>query len=368
MTRPVKKKPAPKGRPPRRKKNNLKKLAPVLVIAGAIAIFVGWRAFAVLSGATAAVERPKVHAEKAHGKGKVRETPVEKAPGRSEEPAAAKPEIAPPAPKAPEIKKAFGEKEAPAGKQDPSAGKPGRPRTDPGPINPPLPKPPAAVVSPPGTGRVAIVIDDVGSSIELLREAARCLPKSVTFAVMPFMPYSTESADLLRKEGFRVILHSPMEAEDPCKCRSCISAGMTRKQVADTLDLQFDSVPFAEGLNNHTGSRATKDRALMSFVMEELKKRGLFFLDSRTTPFTQAFSAAREAGVRAAERKVFLDDESIESGILLKMDELALAGMKEKKAVGIGHLRPATIKALSKRIPYWQARGVVFIPLAEAVD
>lgn len=324
----------------------------------------------VLLGAPSPEQGSPSRTEKTRQKEAAPERAVKKAPSLPEEPAAPPVrEKTPLVEKNPEsAKKSSGEKEAPPLTQAPAAAKPLPRETGRAPVDLPSEKPPAPEAAAGVAGRVAIVIDDVGSSLELLREAARVLPRSVTFAVMPFMPYSGESAELLGKDGFHVILHSPMEAEDPGKCRSCINVGMTRRQVADTLALQFGSVPRAEGLNNHTGSKATKDRVLMSYVMEELKKRGLFFLDSRTTPFTQALNAAKDAGVRSTERKVFLDDESIESGILLKMDELALAGIREKKAVGIGHLRPATIKALSKRIPYWQARGVVFIPLAEAVE
>lgn len=326
-------------------------MLPMLVIAGLLVVFVGWRAASVLLGP---VSSPPAR-QKAVPEGKEPRKSEEKTRGGE-----------------PHRKEKSAEK--PCKKEEPRAKPVPEPEKKPEPAVPPRPVPqkpapvPAVRVQGEVAGRVSIVIDDVGSNLELLKEALRVLPVSVTFAVIPFQPYSRESAELIHAGGFGLILHSPMQAEDPNKCRECISVGMTRRQVSGTLDLQFASVPHAEGLNNHTGSRATKDAVLMSYVMEELRKRDLFFLDSRTTPLTEAFAVSKKSGVRSAERKVFLDDESIESGILLKMDELALAGMNEKKAVGIGHLRPATIKVLSKRIPYWQGREIEFIPLREAVE
>lgn len=216
----------------------------------------------------------------------------------------------------------------------------------------------------------SIVIDDVGSSLELLEYAVKILPKTTTFAIIPFQKYSIQSAELLRKEGFHIILHSPMEAEETglyYNTQYVLKSSMTKKEVEKALQTQLEGVPYAEGINNHTGSKATKDPELMRSVMKFAKARGLYFLDSRTTPFTVAYKIAVEEGVRAAERKVFLDDDNSESAIILKIDELALLAQKEKKAVAIGHLRNNTIKVLASRIAYWQNRGVKFVSLSDII-
>lgn len=218
--------------------------------------------------------------------------------------------------------------------------------------------------------KCAIVIDDVGSSLELLEYAVKALPKTITFAIIPFQKYSKESAELLHKENFHIILHSPMEAEETglyYNTQYVLRSSMTKKEVEKVLEIQLEGVPYAEGLNNHTGSKATKDPELMRSVMKFAKSKGLYFLDSRTTPFTVAYKIAVEEGVRAAERKIFLDDDNSDNAILLKVDELALLAQKEKKAVAIGHLRNNTIKVLSSRIAYWQNRGVKFVPLSDII-
>ncbi|NMC00706.1 MAG: divergent polysaccharide deacetylase family protein [Thermoanaerobaculaceae bacterium] len=221
-----------------------------------------------------------------------------------------------------------------------------------------------------GEPECSIVIDDVGSSLELLEYAVKILPKTTTFAIIPFQKYSRESAELLHKEGFHIILHSPMEAEETglyYNTQYVLKSSMTKKEVEKALETQLEGVPYAEGMNNHTGSKATKDPELMRSVMKFAKSKGLYFLDSRTTPFTVAYKIAVEEGVRAAERKVFLDDDNRESAIILKIDELALLAQKEKKAVAIGHLRNSTIKTLASRIAYWQNRGVKFIALSDII-
>lgn len=218
--------------------------------------------------------------------------------------------------------------------------------------------------------RYALVIDDVGNSIELLKEAIKVLPKTTTFAILPFLKYSKESADLLHQNGFHIILHSPMESIESdlnYKTDGIIKCGMNEKEVVRLLDMQLSYVPYAEGLNNHTGSKATKDAVLMKIVMRYLKKRKLYFLDSRTTPLTVAMKVAKEEGIPTMERRVFLDDSNDQRDIMMKIDEFILSGEKEERVVAIGHLRENTIYAISQRIPYWQKRGIQFVALSDII-
>jgi hypothetical protein len=214
------------------------------------------------------------------------------------------------------------------------------------------------------------VIDDVGQRLDLAEEAARLLPRQVTFAVIPYLPASEPSAKLLYTHGFPIILHTPMEPEDSGKWKHVpgeIWVGMAPDQVGRILEEDLAAVPQAEGANNHMGSRATRDPALMRAVMEVLKRRGLYFLDSRTTPGTIAFAAAQQAGLRTAQRAVFLDDVDAPGAIMDQVDTLADRALKEGAAVGIGHLRPNTLRVLSERLPLLESRGIRLVPLREVV-
>jgi hypothetical protein len=236
----------------------------------------------------------------------------------------------------------------------------------PGRTSAPPPRPlPAA-----GQRTICLVIDDVGYRQDLAEEAALKLPRETTFAVIPFLPYSEESAAHLRERGFSVILHCPMEAESAGQWKATpgtILEGMPGAEVERILDLDLRAVPGAEGVNNHMGSLATTDRVLMDHVMAMLKGRGLYFLDSRTSAATVAYEAARAAGVKAAFRSVFLDDVDEDGAIIKQIDLWAARSEREGSPVAIGHLRPRTIDALAYRLPYWRSEGVRVVPLREVV-
>jgi polysaccharide deacetylase 2 family uncharacterized protein YibQ len=215
---------------------------------------------------------------------------------------------------------------------------------------------------------VALVVDDAGYALPLAHEACAALPIEVTFAVLPHLPASAASAHLFHSRGFPVILHAPMEPLPGSRVHAgqgALMVGMPGAEVGFILDQGLASVPWAEGVNNHMGSRATADGTLMGEVMAFCRSKGLYFLDSRTTTASVAYDAARSAGVPAARKTLFLDDQDDQEAIGRYFALLVERARREGTGVGIGHLRPNTVVVLSREIPRWRERGVLFVPLKE---
>lgn len=216
--------------------------------------------------------------------------------------------------------------------------------------------------------RLAIILDDLGYE-RAAANAALALPFPMTVSVLPNLPLSTEVAEEAYRRGDEVLLHLPMESEsndakpEPVELR----VGMNAHQVQGALAGMLESVPHAVGVNNHQGSRATSDAALMNELMPALRGRNLFFIDSRTTAATVAYDAAEHAGVRAASRKVFLDDTQTREAILAQLDLAARDAVRDGFAIAIGHPHPATIEALTEGIPRAEACGVRLVFVSEVV-
>jgi uncharacterized protein len=179
------------------------------------------------------------------------------------------------------------------------------------------------------------------------------LPFPLTFSVLPDQLHSAEIANEVYRRGDQVMLHLPMQFEgsaakaEPVELR----LGMPANEVDQLLSQMLAHVPHAIGVNNHEGSLATANPELMSELMDALHRRNLFFIDSRTTAATVAFDAAERAGVRAASRKVFLDDVETRDAILRQLDLAARDAIREGSAIAIGHPHPATIAALAAGLP-----------------
>jgi uncharacterized protein len=210
-----------------------------------------------------------------------------------------------------------------------------------------------------GGAKLAIILDDLGND-RAAAEAIFALPYPLTISVLPDHAHSAEIAEEAHRRGYEVMLHLPMQSVGNEKPEvQELHPGMTTGDVTPLVNQMLRAVPYAVGVNNHQGSQATSDPALMSELMPILRDRHLFYIDSRTSATTVAFDAARENGVRSAFRNVpFLDDVT-EVNAVRKQLELALRGAREKgEAVAIGHPHPATLQALSEVLPQAEAQGV----------
>jgi hypothetical protein len=188
---------------------------------------------------------------------------------------------------------------------------------------------------------------------------------------MPHLPFSKKIAERARRSGREVLVHIPMEAKIRAEKRDApgmLRSNMTPMEFIAAVNDDLDSVPGAAGTNNHEGSALTENREAMTFLMSELKARGLFFLDSMTSPKSSAYSVAKEFGLKAARRDVFLDNDGGNPAAIRKQfDELARTAKKNGRAIGIGHPHPATIAELRKWLAKIEGQGIEVVPVSALV-
>lgn len=228
------------------------------------------------------------------------------------------------------------------------------------------PKPQPA---PDARGRLAILLDDGGQKLDLV-PAAAALPTEVGFAILPFLPKSSETATALHQAGHEIWLHLPMEpqnypADDPGP--GAVLMSMTASELRSAVHSAINDVPHSVGVNNHMGSRATADLKTMTWVMQELKGRNLAFIDSRTTVRTVAEEAARAQGVPTNRRHVFLDNERSATAIRSQLDDAVYRSRLEGEIIAIGHIDEVTIDVLSRELPGLSKRGADLVRPSDLV-
>ncbi len=223
--------------------------------------------------------------------------------------------------------------------------------------------------SAPGEARVAILIDDLGNDLAVVDRISRWR-EPLSAAVLPELSGSARAARQLEASGVEVLLHLPMEPKGFPSVRpgpGVLLRAQSDEELGRTLESDLDTVPGAVGVNNHMGSAATADPRVMRTVMRVLSRRGLFFVDSRTTESTVAETEARAAGVPAVSRRVFLDDTATEEAVEKSLGELAARARREGSAVGIGHPRAATLAVLERELPQLRSQGVRLVKVGELV-
>ncbi|HEX3971489.1 MAG TPA: divergent polysaccharide deacetylase family protein [Stellaceae bacterium] len=216
--------------------------------------------------------------------------------------------------------------------------------------------------------RVAIVIDDLGLD-RPRTERAIALAPAVTMSFLAYsgdLPRLTEAA---HKAGHEMIVHVPME---PVNTKidmgpNGLSTNQSKEEVLRRLNWDLGRFDGYVGINNHMGSRFTGDAQAMSWVMDELKSRGLMFLDSRTIAGSIGAKTAAADGVPYAERDVFLDDEQTASAVEQQLKEVEAIAKKKGTVIAIGHPHDVTLAALNAWIASLPQKGIVLVPLTEIV-
>ncbi|MDR1885932.1 MAG: divergent polysaccharide deacetylase family protein [Synergistaceae bacterium] len=201
---------------------------------------------------------------------------------------------------------------------------------------------------------LALVLDDGGYSMALANRVIS-LDLPLTWAIIPGARYSRELALSLDREGIPYITHVPMQAFGDPDGRAghrgrrddyAIGVGMTDREIRDALLPLIDSLPGAFGISNHRGSKATSDAATMRAVMNVMKERDLFFLDSHTIAGTVGYSAAVASGVRAARNSFFIDHYEGRERIMAELERAMDVVAKTGSAVAICHMRLETVEFL----------------------
>lgn len=216
-----------------------------------------------------------------------------------------------------------------------------------------------------GRPKVVFVIDDIGYH-DRLKNPLRALGKSVTYAILPLLPYSHYFGDMSLRTHAEVILHLPLDTvQDKIPGRGLIVDTMSPQAVLEMLARDLDSVPNHVGANNHMGSRGTTNRELMTIILTELKRRDLFFLDSYTTPESTVPSVGRKIGLPILTRGVFLDNEDSQPAIRSQLNEVRKVAREKGNAIAIGHYRENTLEVLRDEIPKFEKKGFEIITLKE---
>jgi polysaccharide deacetylase 2 family uncharacterized protein YibQ len=235
------------------------------------------------------------------------------------------------------------------------------------------PEPAAVAVAPKPSmvlGRIVIVIDDWGYNLRN-RDFIVGNDYRVTLAILPFRVYSTDIARLAHDKGKGILIHMPMEPlhkEQYGLEEKTLLTTMDKGTVVRLLNEAYEAVPYAQGISNHMGSKATEDDRLMRIIMEYLRRKNGIFFDSYVTPKTVGPKTARAYKVRTAARDVFIDNDNDPAAIRQQMRKLAARARQRGIAFGIGHDRPSTIAVLKEMIPELQAEGYVFVNLDDATS
>jgi uncharacterized protein len=222
---------------------------------------------------------------------------------------------------------------------------------------------------PPKVAKVSIVIDDFGPDLVIARQFAS-LPFPVTLAILPHLAHSREIAQLAHQAGREVILHLPMEPLNGSKKPGpgALMLSMPDDEIRHNIRTALATSPYFDGVNNHMGSRMTRDAQTMKTILSELKVHGLFFIDSMTTNESKGWLVAGELKIPTLKRDVFLDDDPSPDAIRSQIVKLVKIAKLRGTALAIGHPRKATLQSLQQAARSFSDQGIELVTARDLIN
>jgi polysaccharide deacetylase 2 family uncharacterized protein YibQ len=225
-----------------------------------------------------------------------------------------------------------------------------------------------AVRDPGNQPMITIVLDDVGVAPQHAQMAV-ALPPPIVLSIMTYAKNAPALAQEARAKGHEIMVHMPMQpmngAVNPGP--NALDVGMESAELKRRIDWGLGRFKGYVGFNNHMGSRFTQDADGMRVVLEEAKRRGLLFLDSKTIAGSVGDKLAAEMGVTHIARDVFLDDDMNEAAVARQLAAAEAVARRQGYVVAIGHPHPGTIAVLKRWLPEAKARGFAIVPLTTII-
>ncbi|BCS53676.1 divergent polysaccharide deacetylase family protein [Geobacter sp. SVR] len=246
-------------------------------------------------------------------------------------------------------------------------------------ISPTVPSPPAVTVVPPvitprekpspGTGLLAVIIDDMGTNLQEARALAD-IGVPITFSIIPGLHSYREVAAFAAAGRIETMIHIPMQPKGWPQRRlesNGLLVSMADADISAHVEGFIKDIPGAAGANNHMGSEFTEHEDKMRPVLEALGRKGLFFIDSMTSANTVGARMAHDMAIKTARRHVFLDNEQNDAYIRGQLKQAVALAKKKGAAIAICHPHPATIRTLAAVLPDLERQGITLVAASRLV-
>jgi len=121
------------------------------------------------------------------------------------------------------------------------------------------------------------------------------------------------------------------------------------------------------GVTNYMGSKFTTSTNDMRPILEQVRDRGLLFVDSRSSQRSVAAQVAREVRMPHAANNRFIDNEASRTSIDARLEELERVARESGTALGLGYPYPVTIERVAAWATGLERKGLVLAPVSAIV-
>jgi len=213
--------------------------------------------------------------------------------------------------------------------------------------------------------RIAILVEGIGLPDGVTMDVIKGLPASVSVACGAYGRNLQEWILKARSAGHEVLLQIPLEPENyPATDPGPHTLLTTLPPEENLKRLQWLMSRYTGyvGLTNHMGAKFEATQASLAPVLEEVKARGLLFVDDGSVKASTGGQIASSIGLDYSVADVQLDGD-----VAKGLAELETLAKQKGSAIGVVSAKPATIKQIADWAAKLEAKGIVLVPVSAAI-
>lgn len=219
--------------------------------------------------------------------------------------------------------------------------------------------------------RIALMVTDLGLKSRITQNALAELPSDIGLAFSPYSRDLGNWGERARRDGHEVFLSIPMEPvnypqNDPGSLTLLTSH--SQRESTNILKQSLGRMTGYVGVLNHMGSRFTAASDSLRPILDEINRRGLMFVDSRTTPYSRAATMARAIGLPVALNNGYIDTDLSPALIGEELKKLEQRAQTQGAAMGMARPYPVSISALKVWVATLEERGFVLVPVTSIAN
>ena len=219
--------------------------------------------------------------------------------------------------------------------------------------------------------KIALIVSELGLMPKVTDRAITELPGAVTLA---FSPYGTDIKPWMKKAralNHELLMQLPMEPlfypnSDPGPW--AILASKPWEDNGKQMDLVSDIGESYVGYLAYMGGKFLSIDGAMRPLLEDVKKRGLIFIDNNSTPGSIAGKIAGEIKSPFAAITVSIDADPAKALITAKLQELEAQAKANGYAIGLARNYPVSVDAIKQWSADLDARGLALVPISAMLD
>jgi polysaccharide deacetylase 2 family uncharacterized protein YibQ len=218
--------------------------------------------------------------------------------------------------------------------------------------------------------RVAILINGLGLPDSPTGDVLKGLPPSVSVAYGAYGRSLQDWVTKARADGHEVLLEIPLEPNDYPKVDPgphTLLTTLPAEENMKRLEWLMSRYTGYVGITNHMGSKFETAQDALTPVLEEVKARGLLYVDDGSVQGSTAGQIAGTIGLDYSVASVQIDANASPADIAKQLAKLEATAKERGAAIGVVKAKPSTVKQVAEWAGKLQGKGIVLVPVSAAV-